>query len=141
LCKYPLGYARAGSNPAAVVRFLFWCFFQPEPTVLYRYSTGNINFVVLVQLRAGSDATATAAAASALRAKLPVPVGNVQAAVSAAKDAGWIRTYGSSGAGAGAGQRGAVPGPAHGGSLRLPLRTKTHAGRSVNFLLKISKLV
>jgi hypothetical protein len=102
-------------------------------------------------LRAGGDATAAAAAASALRAKPPVPVGDVQAAaVSAAKGAGWISTYGSSGAGAGAGagQRGAapapVPGPAHGGwSLRLPLRTNTkaHAGRSVSFLLRISKLV
>lgn len=90
-------------------------------------------------LRAGGDATAAAAAASALRTKPLVPLGNVHAAVSAAKGAGWIRTYSSSGAGAG--QRGAVPGPAHGGSLRLPLRTKTHAGRSVSFLLRVSKLV
>ena len=90
-------------------------------------------------LRAGGDAAAAAAAASALRAKPPVPVENVHAAVLAAKGAGWIRTYSSSGAGAG--QRGAVPGPAHGGSLRLPLRTKTHTGRSVSFLLRVSKLV
>ena len=78
-------------------------------------------------LRAGGDA------------KPPVPVGNVHAAVSAAKGAGWIRTYSSSGAGAG--QRGAVPGPTHGWSLQLPLRTKTHTGRSVSFLLRVSKLV
>jgi hypothetical protein len=90
-------------------------------------------------LRAGGDATAAAGAACALRAKPSMPVGNVQVAVSAATGAGWIRTYGSSGAGVG--QRGAVPGPAHGGSLRLPLRTKTHVGRSVSYLLRISKQV
>ena len=88
-------------------------------------------------LIAAGDATAAATAASALRATPPVPVGNIHKAVSAAKGAGWSRTYSSSGAG----QRGAVPCPTHGWSLKLPLRTKTHAGRSVSFLLRVSKLV
>ena len=90
-------------------------------------------------LCAAGDATTAAAAASTWRAKLPVPVGIIHPVAPAAKGTGWISTYSSGGAGAG--QRGAVPATAHGGPLRLPVRTKTHVGRSVSFLFRVSKLV